>query len=93
MGKTINLTKISGCYSKELRESTYIIKMMVKESGISLQEMIRVVDGIIEPAYINAEAKKRFLKNLWSCKSKTEVDKLCYDAVVHGMYYHPKTAK
>lgn len=91
MGKTINLTKVSGCYSKELRESTYIIKMMVKENSISLQEMIRVVDGIIEPASINAEAKQRFIKNLYKCKSKTEVDKLCYDAVIHGMYYHPKS--
>lgn len=92
MGKTINLTKVDGCYSKELRESTYIIKMMVKESSISVQEMIRIVHGIIEPASINAEAKKRFISNLYKCTTKTAVDKLCYDAVIHGMYYHPKTA-
>lgn len=90
MGKTINLTKVDGCYSKELRESTYIIKMMVKESSIPVQEMIRVVHGIVEPASINAEAKKRFINNLYKCTSKAEVDKLCYDAVIHGMYYHPK---
>jgi hypothetical protein len=52
--------------------------------------MIRVVHGIIEPASINAEAKKSFINNLYKCTSKAEVDKLCYDAVIHGMYYHPK---
>lgn len=83
----MNLTKVKGCYSKELRESCYIIKTMVKEDSITLDEMIRVVKGIIEPAFINAEAKKRFIENLEACTTKEEVDKLCYDAVQHGMYY------
>ena len=91
MRKTINLTKVNGCYSKELREHTPTIKLMLKEPSILVDEMRRVVLGIIEPASINAEAKSRFIKNLHNCKSKEEVDKLCFDAVIHGMYYHPKT--
>ena len=90
MRKTINLTKINGCYSKELREYTPTIKLMLSEQSVSTDEMRRVVSGIIEPASINAEAKKRFIKNLHNCKSKEEIDKLCYEAVIHGMYYHPK---
>ena len=91
MRKTIDLTKVNGCYSKELREFTPTIKLMTSEQSVSTDEMKRVVLGIIEPASINAEAKSRFIKNLHNCKSKDEIDKLCFDAVVHGMYYHPKT--
>lgn len=85
----MNLTKVKGCYSKELRESCYIIKLMVKENSISVEEMIRVVKGIIEPAFIEAEAKKRFIANLEACNTKEEVDQLCHDAVQHGMNYKP----
>ena len=90
MRKTINLTKVNGCYSKELREHTPTIKLMLKAASVSTEEMKRVVLGIIEPASINAEAKSRFIKNVQRCKSKEEIDKLCYEAVIHGMYYHPK---
>lgn len=90
MGKTINLTKMNGCYSKELREHTPTIKLMLKEPSILTEEMKRVVLGIVEPASINAEAKSRFIKNLHKCQSKEEIDKLCYEAVIHGMYYHSK---
>lgn len=86
----MNLTKVQGCYSKELREATPTIKLCVKEKSVSLQDMINVVDAIIEPAHINAEAKKRFITNLHKCETKEQVDKLCYDAVTHGMYYKPK---
>lgn len=86
----MNLTKVQGCYSKELREATPTIKLCLKEKSVSLQDMINVVDAIIEPAHINAEAKKRFITNLHKCETKEQVDKLCYEAVVHGMYYNPK---
>lgn len=85
-----DLTRVQGCYSKELKEATYTIKLCVKEKSVSLQDMINVVDAIIEPAHINAEAKKRFITNLHKCETKAQVDKLCYEAVVHGMYYNPK---
>lgn len=91
MRKTINLTKVNGCYSKELREMTPAIQLMRKDSSISADEMRRVVLGIVSFATINAGAKKRFINNLNKCESKDEIDKLCYDAVFHGMYYHPKT--
>ena len=86
----MDLTKVNGCYSKELREACYIIKLMLQEESVSTAEMIRIVKGLIEPAYINAEAKKRFIKNLEACETKEAVDKLCYDAVKHGMNYYPR---
>lgn len=90
MRKTINLTKIDGCYSKELREMTPVIKLMLKEPSIKADEMKRTVLGIVECATINATAKKRFISNLLKCETKETIDKLCYEAVLHGMYYHPK---
>lgn len=93
MKKTINLTKIDGCYSKELREMTPAIKLMLKEKSISLEEMRLTVHNIVERASINANAKKRFVANLFKCDSKEAIDKLCYEAVIHGMYYHPKSNK
>lgn len=86
----MNLTKVQGCYSKELREATPTIKLCLKERSVSVKQMIDIVDTIIEPAHINAEAKKRFIRNLHKCETKEQVDKLCYEAVVHGMYYQPK---
>ncbi len=83
----MDLTKVKGCYSKELRECCNEIKLMLNEPSVSTEEMIRVVKCIIEPAFINAEAKKRFTKNLEACKTKEAVDKLCYEAVMNGMWY------
>lgn len=90
MRKTINLTKVDGCYSKELREFTPTILFMLKESGVSVEDMRVTVRGIVNRASINAAAKKRFIENLMKCTSKEAIHKLCYDAVIHGMYYHPK---
>ena len=91
MRKTINLTRVNGCYSKELREAAPTIAFMLKEPKVSFDEMLKTVHNIVELATINAAAKKRFIKNLHSCTTKHEIDKLCYDAVRHGMYYHPKS--
>ena len=87
-----DLTKVNGCYSKELREACYIIKLMLNEATVTTDEMINVVKAVIEPAYINADAKKRFIKNLEACKTKEAVDKLCYAAVKNGMCYRPRTS-
>jgi uncharacterized protein (DUF1015 family) len=86
----MDLTKVNGCYSKELRESCYAIKLMLKEPKVSVAEMIRVVKALIEPAYIVADAKKRFIHKLEKCETKEAVDELCHDAVMHGMWYRPK---
>jgi hypothetical protein len=83
----MDLTKVKGCYSKELRENCYAIKLMLDDSSVSTEEMIRVVKAIIEPAFINAEAKKRFIKNLEACSTKEAVDELCHEAVMNGMWY------
>lgn len=86
----MDLTKVNGCYSKELREFTPSIKLMLKEPSITVEEMKRIVHSIVEPASINAKAKKRFIENLLNCQTKEAIDKLCYEAVIHGMYYRPK---
>ena len=85
----MDLTRVNGCYSKELRENCNNIKLMLKSPSVSTEEMIRVVRCIIEPAFINAGAKKRFIANLVACKTKEAVDQLCHDAVMNGMWYKP----
>ena len=85
----MDLTRMNGCYSKELRENCYIIKLMLKEASVSVDEMVTTIKALIEPAYINAEAKRRFIKNIEKCKTKEAVDQLCHDAVMHGMWYKP----
>ena len=92
MGKTVDLTKVEGCYSKELREMTPAIQLMLCEESVSVNEMKRVVHGIVEFATINATAKKRFINKLLNCETKEAIDKLCKDAVVHGKYYRPRKA-
>jgi hypothetical protein len=85
-----DLTKVNGCYSKELREATNDIKVLLKERSITVEVMRDFVNKIIEPAFIEAEAKKRFKENLNECNTKEEIDNLCYMAVLHGMYYMPR---
>ena len=93
MKKTINLTRVDGCYSKELREFCPAIKCAANEPSVTTDQMRDLVLGIIEPAFINATAKKRFIEQLSNCETKSAIDKLCSDAVIHGMYYRPKNIK
>ena len=90
MSKRINLTKVNGCYSKELREACNNIKILLKDPFTDTKTMSDFISKVIEPAFIEAEAKARFRKNLANCKSKQEIDQLCTDAVIHGMYHLPK---
>ena len=83
----MNLTKVNGCYSKELRENCNNIKLMLNEPSVSTEEMIRMVKVMIMPAFIEAAAKRRFTENLEACETKEAVDKLCRDAVMNGMWY------
>ena len=88
--KRIDLTKVNGCYSKELREACNNIKILLKDPFTSTEAMSDFISKVIEPAFIEAEAKQRFRNNLASCKTKQEIDQLCTDVVLHGMYYLPR---
>ena len=90
MNKRINLTKVNGCYSKELREACNNIKVLLNDPSTDTETMRSFVAKVIEPARIEAAAKQRFRDNLADCKSKQEIDQLCFDAVMHGMYYLPR---
>ena len=85
--KRIDLTKVNGCYSKELREACNNIKILLKDPFTDTETMRDFVSKIIEPAFIEADAKQRFRTNLAGCTSKQEIDQLCSDAVLHGMYH------
>ena len=90
MARRIDLTRCDGTYSKELRFMAPHIITMANEPSITLEDMLVFVLGVIEPAYINANAKKRFVESLYKCETKIEINTLCHNAVVHGMYYLPR---
>ena len=90
MSKRVNLTNINGCYSKELKEACHNIKTLLTDPLTDTETMRDFVSKVIEPAFIEAEAKQRFRTNLSKCQSKKEIDQLCSDTVLHGMYYLPR---
>ena len=90
MRKTIDLTRIDGCYSKELRKNCPTIKKLLANRNVSVRQMQIAVHTIVAQATINASAKQRFVSKLFECETKEEIDKLCSEAVIHGMYYRPK---
>lgn len=86
----MDLTKVDGCYCKELRQNCPMIKFMLEEPLVTVEEMKFNVQAIVAVARINATAKKRFLTNLEACTTKEEIDKLCYNSVMAGKWYKPE---
>ena len=86
----VDLTKIDGCYSKELRINYPKIKRMLNSPLVSVESMKSGILKIIKKAFINYEAKQRFINNLHNCTSKQEINDLCHRSVICGMYYRPK---
>lgn len=83
----MDLTRVFGTYSRELRINCKKIKSMLADENVSTKQMIKSVEEIIKPAFIEVDAKPRFIRNLRNCKTKEEVDKLCRAAVFAGMKY------
>ena len=83
----MDLTRVFGTYSRELRINCRKIKEMLADINVSVSQMINGVEEIIEPAFIEFDAKPRFIRNLRNCKTKEEVDKLCRAAVYAGMKF------
>jgi hypothetical protein len=83
----MDLTRVFGTYSRELRINCGKIKELLADDSVDTEQMIKEVEVIIEPAFIEFDAKPRFVKNLHACTSKLEVDKLCRAAVYAGMKF------
>ena len=81
----MNLTKVNGTYSKELYENMEEIKDIVSDRSYSTASMKSCILDIIEPAWINKIAKKRFIGYLNNCGSKNEIYRLCYNTVQKAM--------
>ena len=86
----VDLTKVDGTYSKELRTNYPKIKRMLNSTLVSVESMKSGILKIIKKAFINFEAKERFINNLHNCTSKQEINDLCHKSVICGMYYRPK---
>ena len=86
----MDLTRVNGCYSKELREMCCHIKTCLKAPSVSVGEMKQFVLDIVEPAFINAGAKQNFKNDIMACETKEAIDKRCQDAVRSGMFYSPR---
>ena len=83
----MNLTKVNGCYAKELKNNLHNIKAIFSDGTKSYNYMKQYVLKVIEPAYINATAKKRFIEYLEGCAGKYEIYNLCYNTVRKAMNY------
>lgn len=83
----MDLTRVFGTYSRELRINCGKIKELLADDSVDTEQMIKEVEVIIEPAFIEFDAKPRFVKNLRACTSKLEVDRLCRAAVYAGMKF------
>ena len=83
----MNLTKVSGTYSKELYENMDEIKEIVSDKSYSFASMKNCILEIIEPAWIDKVAKKRFIGYLNNCKSKAEIYRLCSNTVRKAMQH------
>lgn len=88
----MNLTKVNGTYSKELSEHFNEITKISFNSRQSVEDMREFVHAVIAPAYIEAEAKNRFMDYLDNCASKKEIYWLCYNTIQKAMKYDPKVA-
>lgn len=87
----MNLTRINGTYSKELLEHMTDIRKYSFSEHTSVDELRAYVLEIIEHAWINANAKKRFIGYLDSCESKKSIYWLCYNTIQKAMKYKPAT--
>lgn len=85
----MNLTKVNGTYSKELLEHMSDIRKQSFSEYTSVDDLRAYVLEIIESAWINATAKKRFIGYLKSCESKKSIYWLCYNTVQKAMKYKP----
>lgn len=87
----MNLTKVNGTYSKELNEHLNDIRKASFNKYVSEEDLKNYILEVIEPAYIDAVAKKRFIEYLESCETKKSMYWLCYNTVQKAMKYK-KTA-
>ena len=86
----MNITKVNGSYSKELFERRDEIKACSVSDYTTVEDMRELVLEIIEPAWINAVAKNRFIGYLNDCQTKKDIYRLCYNTVQKAMKYKPK---
>ena len=84
----MNLTRVNGTYSKELYRHMHDIRKCSFNEYTSVESMKELVLEIIEPAYIDAEAKKRFISYLESCETKKSIYWLCHNTIQKAMKYN-----
>lgn len=89
----MNLTKVNGCYSKELYENMKRIKAITDNKALTVGYLKGCVLSIISYARFNAVAKPRFVKYLEGCKTKKEVYKLCQNTIQKAMKYNASKNK
>jgi hypothetical protein len=84
----MNLTRVNGTYARELLKHKDEIRKCSFNEYTSVASMRELVLEIIEPAYIDAEAKKRFISYLKSCETKKSIYWLCHNAIQKAMKYN-----
>lgn len=83
----MNITKVNGAYAKELHEHIDEITSILEDDRLSVRAMKQAVLDIIEPAWIDAQAKPRFKSYLAGCETKWDVYSLCWNSIHKAMRY------
>ena len=89
----MDLTTMEGCYARELFINLPKIKAIWINKSSSLDNIKDFVKTVIEPAWINAAAKRRFIGYLEACTTKQGVYVLCQNAVKKAQNYEPTENK
>jgi hypothetical protein len=83
----MDISKITGAYSKELKENIGEITNIFEDSSISVEAMKQAILDIIEPARIDVAAKPRFKYFLDNCRTKLDIYNLCWNSICKAMRY------
>ena len=83
----IDISKIGGTYTKELKANIGTITELYEDNAVSVAEMKQAILDIIEPAWVDANAKPRFKSFLENCRTKYDVYGLCWNSICKAMRY------
>ena len=83
----MDISKVGGAYSKELKENIGTITELFEDSTVSTAAMKQAILDIIEPAWIDVNAKPRFKYFLDNCRTKLDVYNLCWNSICKAMRY------
>ncbi len=90
----MNLTYVEGTYSRELFINMNEITRISFDNSYSFYYMKEFILDVVEPAHIEAEAKRRFVEEyVEDCTTKKQLYWLCRNTIQKAMKYDPTSRR